>query len=333
MKLEGSLDAFSLPDVFALLSMTKKTGALHVRRGDEHGVLYFGDGALTGGTAAVGKHVLARRAVGAAAVEEGTLVAAIDRVRGAGGQGLAAALVEVGAVEEAVLHEVAAAHLVDVVFDLLRWPDGEFAFALDEADPDHVGLSVPAQDVVEQASTRLDEWSRREDLPAPEAVLTVAVAPAADPQLSREEWSFLALVDGARTVAEIVALSGAGEYAVVSALGALVQRGLLRAAGDDGVAAVVRRQALIAQLEDAPTATPPVPPTQGPAAPVPPAAPPVPAPRPTPPVVTAMHGSVEGSAAMAPATAPVPEVSPAIETDPSVNRSLLLRLIAGVRSL
>ncbi|MCZ3387033.1 MAG: DUF4388 domain-containing protein, partial [Actinomycetia bacterium] len=33
MKLEGSLDAFSLPDVFQLLSLTKKSGGLHLTNG------------------------------------------------------------------------------------------------------------------------------------------------------------------------------------------------------------------------------------------------------------------------------------------------------------
>ena len=31
MNLEGSLDAFGLPDVFALLAITGKTGGLHLR--------------------------------------------------------------------------------------------------------------------------------------------------------------------------------------------------------------------------------------------------------------------------------------------------------------
>ena len=30
MRLEGSLDAFSLPDIFQLLSFTRKTGGLHL---------------------------------------------------------------------------------------------------------------------------------------------------------------------------------------------------------------------------------------------------------------------------------------------------------------
>ena len=48
MRLEGSLDAFSLPDIFSLLSMTKKTGGLHLRRADAHGAVWLADGQLTG---------------------------------------------------------------------------------------------------------------------------------------------------------------------------------------------------------------------------------------------------------------------------------------------
>jgi len=37
VKLEGSLDAFSLPDIFQLLSFTKKSGGLHLRRATTRG--------------------------------------------------------------------------------------------------------------------------------------------------------------------------------------------------------------------------------------------------------------------------------------------------------
>ena len=46
MKLEGSLDAFSLPDVFQLLSLTKKSGGLHLADGQAVGVVYFDGGAI-----------------------------------------------------------------------------------------------------------------------------------------------------------------------------------------------------------------------------------------------------------------------------------------------
>src|SRR4051794_41807362 len=55
VRLEGSLDAFSLPDIFALLSMTKKTGGLHLRRSHAHGVVWFTTGSLAGGASDVSR--------------------------------------------------------------------------------------------------------------------------------------------------------------------------------------------------------------------------------------------------------------------------------------
>jgi hypothetical protein len=51
--------------------------------------------------------------------------------------------------------------------------------------------------------------------------------------------------------------------------------------------------------------------------------------------VSASVGEVHGAVAMQPApeSETAPAVSPYIERDPSVNKSLLLRLIAGVRGL
>jgi hypothetical protein len=207
-------------------------------------------------------------------------------------------------------------------------------------------------------------------VPSPQTVLTLASTPAEDPQLSRDEWALLSLVDGRRTVAEIVGMCGRGDFTVVSALADLVSRGLLRTDDADGVAALSRRHDLLARLErnDAVTApevevaepvAPPVEsvddraddddedePAAEPAKPLAsvPDVPRTPAPRtevtpkrpepflpkrqpehPEEPV--AVPVAAAGGAAAAPAAATY------IERDPSVNKSLLLRLIAGVRGL
>jgi hypothetical protein len=246
-----------------------------------------------------------------------------------------------------------------------------------------------------------------------------------DPEVTREEWSLLALVDGRRSVTELVDLTGSGQYAVVSTLAALVQRGLLEVRPESGeaedhVAVVMRRQRLLATLEDAPfvpvqeTKTQEAPPAkpagkaakaiaeaasgssasdsgdsgdsgnaghEGPSTPdagadgddrelatakagadgpvmlggahvpqdvVPPRPEPFlpkrqadfeePAPAPA---VRAVHVQAGPSASMsglgdvvgATATAPDPDAMSVIERDPNVNRSLMLRLIAGVRGL
>lgn len=375
MRLEGTLDAFSLPDIFQLLSYTKKTGALHLRRTADsgepaHGVVHLRDGAVTGARADVRRQALGRRIVGAGVVDEQTLAEAVARVQTDPSCGLARALADSGSLSEDFSRALATEQATDAVFDLLRWPDGEFAFVVDEADPDDLGATLPVEDVVAEGQRRLQTWAEAQ-MPAPDAVVALAPSPAADPVLSRDEWSLLSLVDGRRTVAELVILSGRGDYVAVSAIAGLVDRGLLALGGSAGDLA--RRHELLSVLEgDAalppapaapspPPTSPPAPRSSAPAAradraPVIPERPepftsprrpehaeePAPAyarasaasPRPAAAVgaaaAAASVGEVHGATAMQPAPQPAGDY---IERDPSVNKSLLLRLIAGVRGL
>ena len=144
------------------------------------------------------------------------------------------------------------------MFDLLRWRDGDFAFVMDEANPDDVGVTLSVESVIADTESRQSTWDTvSQVVPSPRAVLSMPVVLPTDPEVTREEWSLLALVDGRRSVTELVDLTGSGQYAVVSTLAALVQRGLLEVRpesgeADDHVTVVMRRQRLLAPLEDAP---------------------------------------------------------------------------------
>ena len=393
MRLEGTLDAFSLPDIFQLLSFTKKTGTLHLRREAGHGVVHLRAGAVTGGRADVARQELGRRLLGAGLVDDEILASAAEDLAADPELSLAQLLAEKGRLDVNTVREIATEQATDAVFSLLRWTDGEFAFVMDEGDPDDLGALVPVEQVVTEGQRRITAWAAMvESVPAPDAVVALNTAPEDDPSASRDEWSLLSLVDGRRTVADLVALSGRGEYAVVSGIAALVERGLLlvRAAAEDQL---LRRQGLLSALEGAPPAftpqavTPPPAPTPArvptqtaPPAPVAADRPPSPAakpagsapfhpakpviperpepftphrrpdhadgapafaraamasPTPARPQASGMsgHGSVDGATALAPDTVQDPAATPAIERDPSVNKSLLLRLIAGVRGL
>jgi hypothetical protein len=379
VRLEGTLDAFSLPDIFQLLSYTKKTGTLHLRREDRHGVVHLRDGAVTGARSDVTRQELGRRLVGSGLVDDEALASAAEQIAEEPGSGLARLLAEKASLDAALVAGLAAEQATDAVFDLLRWPDGEFSFFVDEADPDDLGARLPLETVVEEGRRRLQMWgSLVESVPAPDTVLRLHPAPPADPAVSRDEWALLALVDGHRTVAELVALAGRGEYAVVSALAALVARGLLAPAGP-GDDQFQRRQALLAALEGRPVAVPELtvpeltvpeltvlepPAPTGPGLTAAPDATPSSASAPGPVIpqrrepftparrpehaeqplahagpsegtASAAHvgfgalGSVDGANALAPGTSP----SPVLALDSSVNKTLLLRLIAGVRGL
>jgi hypothetical protein len=381
VRLEGTLDAFSLPDIFQLLSYTKKTGTLHLRREGQHGVVHLRDGAVTGGRGNAAGQALGRRLVGAGLVDDDALADAVEKVLDEPGSGLAKALADTGKLDTESLRALAAEQATDAVFELLRWPDGDFAFVVDETNPDDLGASLPVEEVVAEGRRRLETWSLlTEKVPSASAVVSLAAAPAGELVLSREEWALLSLVDGSRSVAELVTLAGRGEYVVVSALSGLAERGLL-VVGErpEGVSALAQRQQLLAALEGRVVAAPAVPAARevaeepAPAVerkaviperpepfsperqpefaeePVPAlarmaansartaaasaaaSAPAASASAPVPSAPAASVGAVQGAHALQPDAAPAP--SSYIDRDPSVNKSLLLRLIAGVRGL
>lgn len=283
MRFEGTLDVFGLPDLFHLLARTGKTGTLSVTAAaGRHGGVAFIDGVIVGADADPQRTGLARRLVGCGVVDDGALTAALDRAGGP--TGVVTALRELGAVDAAVLAEVGREHVIDVVFDLVRWVDGSFALQVDRPAVEVPEVSVSVEEVVSEVDRRLAEWARVAPLvPSTSAAVGLALAIGGETvQLGASEWALLALLDGHRTVADLVVLTGRGEYAIGCALAALVQRGLVTV-GSAPARELTRRQALLgagagappraAADRPAPPATPdrpanPVPPDR-PASPVP----------------------------------------------------------------
>ncbi len=323
MRFEGTLDAFSLPDIFQLLSSTRKTGTLHVRRDGGHGTVHVRDGAVTGARGDVARQALGRRVVGSGLVTDEALTLAAEQLGAEPGAGLGRVLAELGAVDAPAAHELAAEQAVDGVFDLLRWVEGEYSFIVGEGDPDDLGVRLPVEHVVSEARRRLDVWAGlTATVPAAEAVVSLAPVPGEPPVLTVDEWQLLALVDGRRTVADLVDLSGRGDYAVVGALAALVDRGLLlvREPGSDGSTATACRQDLLAGLEGRPR--PVVPPVR---------AEPAPAPGPVLPAGAEPFLPPRRPEHREPGPTGLPAQRPG--DDAVVDRNVLLRLLAGVQAL
>lgn len=327
MRFEGTLDAFSLPDIFQLLSFTRKTGTLHVYRDGGHGTVHVRDGEVTGARGDVARQALGRRLVGSGLVADDALALAAEQLGEEPGAGLGRVLADLGALGEVPARELAAEQAVDGVFDLLRWVEGEYSFIVGEGDPDDLGVRLPVEHVVTEGRRRLDVWAGlTATVPAADAVVSLAPVPGEPPVLTVDEWQLLALVDGRRTVADLVDLSGRGDYAIVGALAALVDRGLLlvREPGSDGSTATARRQALLAALEGRPA--PKAEPSPPLAAPAPATAPgPVIPARPEPFLAPRLPDHAEPGQPALPAQRPAPA--------DVVDRTVLLRLMAAVQAL
>jgi hypothetical protein len=371
--LEGDLTDFTLPDVLRLLAVTSKTGRLSLADGDGQGRVDLVDGRVRDASADARRLPLARRALGAGLVDGDTLRTTLaDADHLPTDLELARGLVTQAGVEAGALAQLLREQTYDATFDLLRWRRGSFRFTVDPAagrDGTVLDLALPVDELLAETTRRLESWAALEERTgASDAVVSVRGPRGDDGEvaLPPEAWALLALVDGRRTVADLVGLAGQGEQRTREVLATLLNAGVVDvgAAGGAGpVERLLRDHAALADLErtlgnvavaadrseTAPTVAPPsAPPAEPPAAPdlefeIASEDPPAEAAPAQPPADLAPIASV--SELPAPAEA-VERVEPAaarqlrtrvrtdrIRTDPAIDEDLVGRLIDGVEGL
>jgi hypothetical protein len=228
--LKGSLDDFTLSDIFRLLSFTKKTGKLEVGRSAGDGKVYFCDGEVYFAQSSIKSEPLGQKLVRAGALTESALMRALD-LNARTGERVGEILLREGAITEEQLIAGVRGQIEDAVFDLLRWEVGEFEFESHERFTVEIPISVSVENLVMEASRRLDELRTMQmKIPSTEVVLAVAPAPpegAREINITPDEWRLLVLVDGNRTVGEICQMSNLDEFTGFRTLYGLISSGLV----------------------------------------------------------------------------------------------------------
>ncbi len=126
------------------------------------------------------------------------------------------ALLQAGRVTAEQLKSALARQSSELIYEVLRWPSGHFEFRVQPSPPlaQKAQLGLPVASVVMEGFRRVDEWRLVENgLGSFEAVLVRdpvaidALPRQDDGALSRQERLVLDVIDGERTVREIIAAS------------------------------------------------------------------------------------------------------------------------------
>lgn len=233
--LRGTLDDFTLPDVFRLVSGAKRTGELAVSRSAGSGRVLFRAGEVYFAESSLAREPLGQKLVRARAVTEGQLMKALDEAAAGGGR-VGEILVASGVVDVEQLQAAVREQIEDSVFDLLRWELGEFEWTPGTEVDVEVPIAVSVENLIMEASRRLDELEViKRKIPSTESVLRMVATPpegAVEINITPEEWRILVLVDGSRSVGEIAAAVSLDELGALRVLYGLVAAGLIELAGD-----------------------------------------------------------------------------------------------------
>jgi hypothetical protein len=239
--LKGTLDDFTLPDIFRLLSQSKKTGRLDVERSAGRGNVFFKDGNVYFAESTLSRELVGQKLLKAKVLTDGQLMKALDEQAESGGR-VGEVLRNAGLVTDVQLETALRGQIEDAVFDLLRWDAGEFDWAPDADVDAEVSLSVSVENLIMEGSRRLDEMAIiTRKIPSEHAVVEMAPAPpegAAEINIRPEEWRMLVLVNGQRTVLDIAEAVGSDVFATMRTLYGLAAAGLVHVPGhvieDDG---------------------------------------------------------------------------------------------------
>lgn len=261
MALRGNLKDFSLPDVFQLITFSRKTGVLRIVRSDAaHGSVWFRDGDVFFASSNWHTQLLGERLVSSQRITPQALERALEIRSGepADGRRLGQILVDEAYITQKVLEGFVQEQIQDTIFDLMRWDDGEFDFEpMPTVVEEDIGLAVSIENVVMEGSRRLEEWARiRKKIPSMDVVFKMATAPGEgtfEISLKPMEWQLLVLVDGSMSVAELAAATHRTDFEVARVVYGLFSAGLLEFATDEEVARNraerLEREARLADLE------------------------------------------------------------------------------------
>jgi tetratricopeptide (TPR) repeat protein len=239
MAIEGPLRELGVHDVFQLLDLTRKTGALRVRSSlrDNDGVVHFQNGRVVGASMRDESHRLGTMLVQAGRITEEELSRALaiqanspERPR------LGEILVSMGAIAPRQLESQVRRQVETVVFELLSWSEGYFSFEEGEAAVDALpaGVGLSAEALLMEAARRIDEWARMADR-IPDANVVPALAAgdgdhAATLELRPHEWQVLAAVDGSANLRAIARSVGLSEFEAARVIYGLLSTGVVELA-------------------------------------------------------------------------------------------------------
>jgi tetratricopeptide (TPR) repeat protein len=234
--IEGSLQDVNLADICQLLAMGRKTGCLSMTDRSNFGYIYFEDGRVIYASVLNRPGRLGELLVKNGAISRQQLSDAMEAQAHHRGVRLGELMVRQGALTEQELRRYVNMQIEEAVYYLFTWTQGSFHFDPDQK-PDEEGLflvNIPTESLLLEGARRVDEWSLIEKkIPSFDLVFQVVKTPGAqeEGELTPSQRKILSLLDGERTVEDVVGESGLVEFEVGKALYGLIQAGFADKAG------------------------------------------------------------------------------------------------------
>jgi len=236
--LTGNLKTMSLPDLLQWAGAGRKTGTLSLKSGPLHKKIYFQEGAIIGSSSDDNREYLGQFMLSEGIITEQQLKDAFD-LQAQTKVMLGRILVKKGLVSEAKVGDVLRLKAEETIYSLFLWMEADFEFMENELPPgDQVLISIKVEDVLMEGLRRYDTSKKiRQILPHNGIVLRRSQRPLpSDIAAKKFPRRIYDLVDGRRTLVQIVLEAHASEYNVCQVLFVMVQKKFLEVVQEESAA-------------------------------------------------------------------------------------------------
>jgi len=228
--LRGSLDDFSLEDIFWLLARTENTGELTVVRPSGTGRVFFRSGLVY-----CAETELCRESLGRALVRTGAIgsdeLSAAEEESTASGRELKEVLRSSESVTEKQLNGAFRNQIEEAAFELLRRDFGEFSWETDAKTEPDFSMELTVDEVLKSSEKRVAQLERiRKVIPTDQSVFVMASFPSGEKgkiTVSVDEWKVLSLIDGRSSAIDIAREATLNDLTILTMLHNLAKRDLL----------------------------------------------------------------------------------------------------------
>jgi len=246
MALQGTLKDFSITEIIQLIGQQLKTGVLKVRRGKNLVEIYFVDGMIVHvySNYRGKKDLIGEILVKAQLITEDQLERVL-RIQKDTLKYLGEILVELKLLTKDDILKVISTQIYETIYDLFWWEDGIFNFDLKLVESyKKIPFALSTEQVLLNILRMVDEWSEIEKkifsphlvfkkVKGTEEKALASLSPQTllKEKLNSEQELIYQLVDGTRTVQEIIDRSLLGRFKASEILVELLEMGLIEMVG------------------------------------------------------------------------------------------------------
>ena len=231
MALKGNIETFYLSSILQLLAQDKKTGILTIAEKGRIVRVYIKNGNIV---YAVGSQKEVRlgyllRTKGIISAEELQKALSLAKQRN---EKLGKILVEKSYISVETLKKFIHQQVRDILYDLFLWKRGDFEYVDQEFNLDQEFVTeLNHMEVILEGTRRVDEWGiLKKNIPDQQMVFKInrSVEEQRDSvNLTANEWRIISLIDGKRTVEQVIEDSGNDEFSVYRVINSLISSGLI----------------------------------------------------------------------------------------------------------